>query len=108
MNISTPMNIEEDSVSTKKGLTDRKKKSIKILTLIVILFILIFSLCTFTISPGEVGVVITLGNAVAYDPGFYFRAPFFSRLVIMNAKTQLLNQNNLIPTKEGLAVTLGM
>ena len=57
-------------------------------------------------SPGEIGVVITLGKVVAYDPGFYFRAPLFSRLVKMNAKVQLLDQSNIIPTKEGLAVRL--
>lgn len=58
------------------------------------------------IPPGEVGIVVTLGRASTFVPGAHFRAPIISYLDKMSTKTQLLEQNNVIPTKEGLAVQL--
>ena len=58
------------------------------------------------IKPGEIGVVVTLGHITAFPPGPHFRAPFISRVTRMSTKTQLLEQANTIPTKEGLSVRL--
>ena len=58
------------------------------------------------IPPGEVGIVVTLGRASTFVPGAHFRAPIISYLDLMSTKTQLLEQKNAIPTKEGLAVQL--
>ena len=40
------------------------------------------------------------------DTNLHYRMPYASYLVKMSAKTQLLEQENLIPTKEGLSVKL--
>jgi len=58
------------------------------------------------IPPGEVGIVVTLGRASTFVPGAHFRAPIISYLDTMSTKTQLLEQQNVIPTNEGLAVQL--
>lgn len=77
-----------------------------LLVLGVILVIISIFNFSFIVSPGEIGIVVTLGHAAAYYPGLHYRIPYVSNLVKMSAKTQLLEQENLIPTKEGLAVTL--
>lgn len=58
------------------------------------------------IKPGEVGIVVTLGRASTFVPGAHFRIPGVSYVHTMSTKTQLLEQQNVIPTKEGLAVQL--
>jgi prohibitin 2 len=58
------------------------------------------------IPPGEVGIVVTLGRVSTFEPGAHFRIPCISYLKLMSTKTQLLEQQNVIPTKEGLAVQL--
>lgn len=58
------------------------------------------------IPPGEVGIVVTLGRASTFAPGAHFRAPIVSYVTTMSTKTQLLEQENVIPTQEGLAVQL--
>lgn len=60
----------------------------------------------FVVPPGMVGVVVTLGHVHSYPNGLHFRLPIVSSLNIMTTKTQLLEEKNVIPTKEGLAVTL--
>jgi len=71
------------------------------------IFLLILFETSFTvIKPGEVGVVVTLGHITTFPPGPHFRAPFISRVTRMSTKTQLLEQANTIPTKEGLSVRL--
>mmetsp|Transcript_20892 Transcript_20892/g.60820 ORF Transcript_20892/g.60820 Transcript_20892/m.60820 type:complete len:160 (+) Transcript_20892:309-788(+) len=62
--------------------------------------------CSFVVEPGTVGVVATLGHVHTYEPGLHFRAPYVSNVVHMSVKTQLLEQANVIPTKEGLSVEL--
>lgn len=61
---------------------------------------------SFVVHPGEVGIVVTLGHVQAYPQGYHFRAPYVSTVERMSTKTQLLKQENVIPTKEGLAVRL--
>jgi len=75
-------------------------------TALLILLVIAIIECCFIIAPGEIGIVVTLGHAAAFEPGLHFRAPFVSRLTRMSSKTQLLEQNNVIPTKEGLSVRL--
>lgn len=71
------------------------------------IFLLILFEASFTvIKPGEVGVIVTLGHITTFPPGPHFRAPFISRVTRMSTKTQLLEQANTIPTKEGLSVRL--
>lgn len=58
------------------------------------------------VSPGEVGIVVTRGNLRSVGPGRHKIRPFVSDVTTMTTKTQLLNQQHVIPTKEGLAVQL--
>eukprot|EP00545_Synedropsis_sp_CCMP1620_P006120 CAMPEP_0119022858 /NCGR_PEP_ID=MMETSP1176-20130426/28861_1 /TAXON_ID=265551 /ORGANISM="Synedropsis recta cf, Strain CCMP1620" /LENGTH=250 /DNA_ID=CAMNT_0006977805 /DNA_START=69 /DNA_END=821 /DNA_ORIENTATION=- len=58
------------------------------------------------VPPGEVAVVVTLGHITTLDPGPHFRAPLISYVDRLSTKTQLLSQDNAIPTKEGLTVEL--
>lgn len=62
--------------------------------------------CSFVVEPGTVGVVVTLGHVVTFEPGLHFRTPYVSNVVHMSVKTQLLEQENVIPTREGLSVKL--
>lgn len=58
------------------------------------------------IPPGEIGIVVTLGHVQALPPGLHFRKLMISSVVRLSGKTQLLEQENVIPTKEGLSVKL--
>mmetsp|Transcript_17890 Transcript_17890/g.21433 ORF Transcript_17890/g.21433 Transcript_17890/m.21433 type:complete len:275 (-) Transcript_17890:166-990(-) len=58
------------------------------------------------VSPGEIGIVVTRGNLRAIGPGRHQVRPFISDVDHMTTKTQLLEQEHVIPTKEGLAVQL--
>lgn len=58
------------------------------------------------VEPGMIGIVVTLGYTQAFFAGGHLRAPFISYLELMTAKTQLLEAQNVIPTKEGLSVEL--
>lgn len=60
----------------------------------------------YVVPPGAVGIVVTLGNIQASSNGLHFKAPLLSSLEILSTKTQLLEAQNVIPTKEGLSVTL--
>ena len=75
---------------------------------IVVAIIVISMVCEmfFVVPPGMVGVVITLGKVQAFDSGMHLRFPFVSHLELFSAKTQLLQEKNVIPTKEGLSVEL--
>jgi regulator of protease activity HflC (stomatin/prohibitin superfamily) len=61
---------------------------------------------SFVVPPGMVGIAVTLGHVEAYSSGLHFRIPWISHVEILSAKTQLLEEQNVTPTKEGLAVTL--
>jgi regulator of protease activity HflC (stomatin/prohibitin superfamily) len=73
-----------------------------------LLILVLILLCDmfFVIPPGAVGIVIMLGKVEAFESGMHCRFPFLSHLEIMSAKTQLLEEKNIIPTKEGLMVVL--
>ena len=58
------------------------------------------------VGPGEVAVVVTFGHVTTMEPGFHLITPIFARVHMMSTKTQLLDQENTIPTKEGLSVRL--
>ena len=58
------------------------------------------------VSPGQVGIVVTRGNLRAVGPGRHKVSPFASDVTYLSTKTMLLQQEHLIPTKEGLAVRL--
>jgi prohibitin 1 len=60
----------------------------------------------YVVPPGMVGVVVTLGHVETYSSGLHFRVPLVSHVYMMSTKTQLLEEKNVVPTKEGLAVTL--
>ena len=77
--------------------------------ILVFVIVLLSVLALFSITivgPGEVGIVVTFGTVTSMEPGFHFRKPFVSVLHKMSTKTQLLDQKNTIPTKEGLSVSL--
>lgn len=57
------------------------------------------------INPGEVGVVSNLGKISQVDPGIHLVSPL-SRVIPFTTKTQLLDLENVVPTKEGLTVEL--
>jgi len=59
-----------------------------------------------TIPPGEVGIVLERGNLRSVGPGRHKIKPFFSDVILMDGKTQLLSQHHVTPTKEGLSVKL--
>mmetsp|Transcript_13752 Transcript_13752/g.17947 ORF Transcript_13752/g.17947 Transcript_13752/m.17947 type:complete len:331 (+) Transcript_13752:166-1158(+) len=60
----------------------------------------------FIVPPGAVGIVVTVGQVQSFESGIHYRIPFFSNVEYMSIKTQLLEEQNVVPTKEGLAVTL--
>ena len=59
------------------------------------------------VPPGEVGVVTTLGkmNPDPLEPGLALRNPI-SSVQLFSTKTQLSEEQNFVPTKEGLTVEL--
>jgi prohibitin 1 len=65
-----------------------------------------FASLSFVVPPGEVAVAVTLGHAKSYLPGLHFRYPFLTSLELFSAKIQKNEASHLVPTKEGLAVTL--
>jgi prohibitin 1 len=60
----------------------------------------------FVVPPGMVGVVVTLGHIESFQSGLHTRVPWISHLVLLTTKTQLLEEKNAVPTKEGLSVSL--
>ncbi len=77
------------------------------LKILIPLFLLIsyFETC-FVVPPGTIGIVVTLGHVQAFSNGVHTKMPFVSELVYLTAKTQKLEEENEIPTKEGLNVRL--
>uniref|UniRef100_A0A7S2UVL3 Prohibitin n=1 Tax=Fibrocapsa japonica TaxID=94617 RepID=A0A7S2UVL3_9STRA len=73
--------------------------------IISILFCLVFD-CFFIVAPGNVGVVVTFGHVESFSAGLHTKWAFISHVVTLSAKTQLLEEQNVIPTKEGLNVEL--
>lgn len=78
-----------------------------LLKILIAVFLLIsyFQTC-FVVPPGTIGIVITLGHVQSFSNGFHTKVPFISELVYLTAKTQKLEEENEIPTKEGLNVRL--
>lgn len=101
----------EESGSTKQvGATcsknDRACYGISVLVFIVF-FVASIAFSSFVvIPPGEIGIVVTLGHVRTLPPGLHFRAILISSVEKLSGKTQLLEQENVIPTKEGLSVKL--
>ena len=71
------------------------------------LFLILTVLQTaFVVPPGNVGVVVTLGHVESFQSGLHVRVPWISHIEKMSTKTQLLEEQNVVPTKEGLSVSL--
>lgn len=62
--------------------------------------------CFTVVEAGEIGVASTLGNLDRFDPGFHWRVPVLTSVTRLSTKTELLEQSNFVPTKEGLTVEL--
>mmetsp|Transcript_22064 Transcript_22064/g.33535 ORF Transcript_22064/g.33535 Transcript_22064/m.33535 type:complete len:295 (+) Transcript_22064:95-979(+) len=78
-----------------------------LLKILIPIFLLISYLETcFVVPPGTIGIVITLGHVQSFSNGVHTKIPFVSELVYLTAKTQKLEEENEIPTKEGLNVRL--
>ena len=77
-----------------------------ILILLTIIGMIIFVSSYVIVPPGTIGIVITAGNVIAYESGLHHKFPLISEVIEMTAKTQKLEQENDIPTKEGLSVQL--
>lgn len=73
----------------------------------VVFFVLLIAFSSsVVIPPGEIGIVVTLGKIKTLPPGLHFRSILISSVETLSGKTQLLEQENVIPTKEGLSVKL--
>lgn len=77
-----------------------------LVVIVVVLFLVAMFETAYVVPPGMVAVVVTLGQVHAYNSGLHFRIPLVSQVEILSTKTQLLEEQNVIPTKEGLSVTL--
>jgi len=95
------------STSTSQGTSPvYMSAKIPLLVFAVAVVIVVTQQAIFVVQPGKIGLVITLGQVTAVNSGVHFRAPLFSELVYMSAQTQKLEEENVIPTKEGLSVKL--
>ena len=83
----------------------RTVSTVAVITLAIILVICAVE-TAYIIPPGMVGIVVTLGKVDSRTSGLHFRFPMVSSLEILSTQTQLLEEKNVIPTKEGLSVTL--
>jgi len=94
--------VARDSSANRRGFS---RPGIPLVAIFVFLVISLLE-AFFVVPPGMVGLVVTLGIAKGFDSGVHWRLPWISHLELMSAKTQLLEENNFIPTKEGLSVGL--
>lgn len=105
----TTMNTEESTPLMPSNHYSASTNSNEIFStkLFITLIITISLLQTaFVVDPGNIGLIVTLGNVVAVQSGLHFKIPFVSRVIIFTAKTQKLEETNNTPTKEGLSVRL--
>lgn len=96
---------------TDVGTTSHHQGFRRILLLAALTFSFLFACVAllelaFVVPPGMIAIVITLGSISSYQAGLHYRLPFVSRVELLSAKTQLLDKQNTIPTKEGLSVSL--
>lgn len=63
-------------------------------------------LSIFVVPPGSIGIVVTFGKVESFSAGLHAKLPWISSLELISAKTQLLEEKNQTPTKEGLSVEL--
>ena len=90
------------------GSEETSRKILATATFGIILFYayLIFGSVFYVVDAGEIGISSTLGNIERQDPGLHFRNPLLTSVEKLSTKTQLLEQSNFVPTKEGLTVEL--
>ena len=97
-----------DSESTKKGMSKELKPLIGLASsfLFCVAVATAFMSCK-VIDPASVAVVVTMGSLSqdSLGPGLHFVSPF-AQVTSFTLKTQLLEQANHVPTKEGLTVEL--
>ena len=82
------------------------KYKLVVLALVYVFIVYTVQDCFTIVGPGEVAIVVTLGKLSTLRPGIHFRSPLLSRIRKLSTRTQLLEQANTIPTKEGLSVRL--
>lgn len=75
---------------------------------IAVLFVALYVAfqCFTIVEAGEFGIASALGNLNRFDPGFHWRKPLLTSVTRLSTKTELLEQSNFVPTKEGLTVEL--
>lgn len=72
--------------------------------LVVPLLVLLLN-CVAVVDVGYVGIANQLGSIHRYDPGLHLQSPI-TTIDYLSTKTELLEQSNFVPTKEGLTVEL--
>lgn len=78
-----------------------------VLGIVAVVFAVIFLFhIPFIVEPGNIALVVTVGNVVAVQSGMHFKIPLFSKIIIFSTKTQKLEESNRTPTLEGLSVQL--
>lgn len=97
---------EKDGVEDRTMTQSRTAILLPIAAILLIPLIWLASTGFVVVPPGELAVIVTLGHVDVYEPGPHFRTPFVSTVHTMSTKTQLLDERNNIPTKEGLSVSL--
>jgi len=106
--IDVDMTSPSHSVQAAAGGSRRSRTRPFIVMVVVVAFVAVVGIADsfFVVPPGQIGIVVTMGHVTAFSNGLHTRAPFISHLEFMSAKTQLLEEQNTIPTKEGLSVKL--
>ncbi len=101
-----PPQFEEDSEESKE-VDDSISATVWEITkaVAVVSFVLLFFNPVTIIDPGEVGIVNGLGSISQIEPGIHLINPL-QTVAYFSTKTQLLDQKNYVPTKEGLTVEL--
>jgi prohibitin 1 len=100
---SNKKNSIEDVVSKKNDwsiLTSAKVGGVFLVTILLALK------SVYVVDAGEIGIASTFGSLERYDPGFHLRNPLLTSVDRLSTKTELLEQSNFVPTKEGLTVEL--
>lgn len=77
-----------------------------ILTSVAVALLVILTSSFVVVDAGQEGVVSRLGNISELSPGPHLVVPLISNVSYFSTKTQLVDQSNFVPTKEGLTVEL--
>ena len=83
-----------------------EKQLYPILILILVTSISLVTSGIKVIPPGQVGLVTKFGQVSQLDPGLHIITPFVTEVETISTKSNMIQQKNTVPTKEGLAVSL--